>query len=46
MAVSLLVIALILIPIVILGVIAIAAFVYFVMYKGRHDETPPERYRD
>ena len=46
MAVSLFVLALILIPVVILGVIAVAAFVYFVMYKGRHDETPPEKYRD
>jgi len=46
MAVSLLVIALILIPVVILGVIAVAAFVYFVMYKGHPDETPPEKYRD
>ena len=46
MSLSLLVIALILIPVVILGVIAVAAFVYFVMYKGHPDQTPPEKYRD
>jgi hypothetical protein len=46
MTASLLVIALILIPVVILGVIAVAAFVYFVMYKGHFDKTPPEKYRD
>lgn len=46
MAISMFVLALILIPLVVLGVLAVAAFVYFVMYKGRRNETPPEKYRD
>ena len=46
MSIGFLVLALIIIVLVVFGVLAVAAFVYFVMYKGRRNETPPEKYRD